>query len=117
MYLFLHSDGDETVHVQYQRDVSLVLERTAELQLRAGDIMAALSTNEESLKIRRQLAVSDPGSVDRQMDISISLEKIGELRLYNGDSGVHVNAQSHESETSSRPFYVIWSHYGMIPTN
>jgi tetratricopeptide (TPR) repeat protein len=72
-------------NAQWQRDVSVSLNRVGHVQLAADDRAAAMAAYEESLAIMRKLAAADPGNADWQRDVSVSLEKVGDVRLAAGD--------------------------------
>ena len=73
-------------NAEWQRDVSISLNRTGNVRLRSGDTVGALTAYEESLAIARKLAAADPGNAEWQRDVSISLNRTGDVRLRSGDT-------------------------------
>ncbi|MEN3164460.1 tetratricopeptide repeat protein [Tistrella mobilis] len=69
----------EPENTQAQRDLSLGLEKIADIRQRQ-DPAAALALYEQSLEIRRRLAEREPENTEAQRDLSISQEKIADIR-------------------------------------
>ena len=72
-------------NAEWQRDVSVSLDRVGDVRLAAGDRAGALAAYEESLAIMRKLAAPDPGNAQWQRDVSVSLDKVGDVRRAAGD--------------------------------
>src|SRR4029453_9709164 len=72
-------------NTDWQRNVSVCLERLASVFASTGDREGALKQHQESLGIRRTLAQSDPANVQWQRDVTISLNKLGDILASTGD--------------------------------
>jgi tetratricopeptide (TPR) repeat protein len=72
-------------NADWQRDVSVSLEKIGDVRLAAGDRAAALAAYEESLAIMRKLVAADPRNAQWQRDVSVGLNRVGDLRLAAGD--------------------------------
>jgi tetratricopeptide (TPR) repeat protein len=62
------------------------LNRIGDVQLKKGDLPAALTSYEAGLAIAERLAKSDPGNASWQRDLSVSLNRIGDVQMALGDS-------------------------------
>ena len=69
----------------WQRDVSLSLERIANVLKDGGDGKAALEHYRRALAIAEKLAAGHPERPDWQRDVSLSLERIGDVLKDGGD--------------------------------
>ena len=72
-------------YAKYQGDLLADLEELAQIRIRHGDPVEALSVYEESLAVRRRLAHTDQNDEQLQRDLCITLEKVGDLRQANND--------------------------------
>src|SRR5262249_11351813 len=61
----------------WQRDMSIILNRTGDVRVAAGNRPSALVDYEESLAIMRKLTTADPGNIGWQVDLVVSLYKVG----------------------------------------
>jgi tetratricopeptide (TPR) repeat protein len=70
---------------QSQRDLSLGLEKVGDVQVRVGDLAAALQCFSRSLIIREHLAAANPSSALAQRDVAGALQKLGNVQFQAGD--------------------------------
>jgi tetratricopeptide (TPR) repeat protein len=56
-----------------------------DVQMRRGNLAAALASYQASHAIRQRLAEEDPGNISRQYDLSVSHNCIGDVRRMQGD--------------------------------
>jgi hypothetical protein len=63
-------------NTEWQRDVSVSLNRIGDVRLRAGDGPGALAAYEEGLVIARRLAAADAGNAVSQADLVVSLYRL-----------------------------------------
>ena len=80
---FLQTNKDS---IEWQRDVSVSLEKVGDAKLNLGDNVGALTAFEESLAIRRTLAERHKDNAQRHWDVLLSLEKVAKTRLSSGDT-------------------------------
>jgi tetratricopeptide (TPR) repeat protein len=73
--------------IDYARDLSIVLERIADVRLQAGDLPRAAASIDRLVALRRSLLVRDPESRDARRDLAVALERQGDLAL--GQSQPH----------------------------
>lgn len=76
----------DPANLEYQRSVSVSLERIGDARMQIGEPAAALSAYEECLSIRRELVARDPGNVEWESAVSIVLTRIGDAKLGAGDA-------------------------------
>ncbi len=80
---FAASDPKNT---EWQRDVSISLDRIADVLLAQGDAATALGEYRKGLAIRERLAASDPKNTQWQRDVWVSLDRIADVLLAQGDA-------------------------------
>ena len=66
-------------------DVTVSLERIADIKRQTGDSMGALAAYEEGLAIRRHLAEQDRADGERQRSVAVALGKICDVKRQIGD--------------------------------
>ena len=71
---------------EWQRDVSVSLDRIADVLRDAGDAKGALANYQKSLAIREKLAAADPERPEWQRDVSVSLVRIADVLRDAGDA-------------------------------
>ncbi|MBB5868637.1 tetratricopeptide (TPR) repeat protein [Allocatelliglobosispora scoriae] len=71
--------------IEYQRDLSIALNRLGDLARAAGDMVTARASYTESLTMARRLTAADPTNIQYQRDLSVSLTKLGDLARAAGD--------------------------------
>jgi tetratricopeptide (TPR) repeat protein len=73
-----------------QRDLSVSHDRIGNVELRLGNVDAALAAYRKSLAIAEALGLHDPANTEWQRDLSVSHNRIGdvELLLGNGDAAL-----------------------------
>ncbi|MCP4308093.1 MAG: tetratricopeptide repeat protein, partial [bacterium] len=79
-------------NTEWQRDVSVSLNRIGDVRLRAGDAAGAVAAYEQGLAIARRLAETDSDNTGWQRVVSISLDRIGDVKLRAGDAAGAVAA-------------------------
>jgi tetratricopeptide (TPR) repeat protein len=67
----------EPGNAQWQRDLSVSLNRLGDVQAAQGDLAGALKSYQQSLAIAERLAKSDPGNAGWQRDLAVSFGGIG----------------------------------------
>jgi tetratricopeptide (TPR) repeat protein len=70
---------------EYQRGLAAAYEEVGDVQVKQGDLAAAVKSFSDSLAIRKGLAQSDPGNARWQRILSLSLEKVGDVQMAQGD--------------------------------
>lgn len=70
---------------QLQRDVSISLNKIADMLLEEGNRQAALDNYQKALAIAEKLAVDDPGQRLFQRDVAVSFERIADVLREEGD--------------------------------
>ena len=76
------------------------LERIGLVRLAAGERAGALAAFEESLGVRRKLAMADPGNAEWQGDLALTLDLVGNVRSIEGDRNAAL--QGHEESLAIR---------------
>ena len=67
-------------NIEWQRDISVGLERLGNIKSNTGDKQGALSAYEEMLSIDRRDADADPQNLQREREVMFSLNKVGDMR-------------------------------------
>ena len=70
---------------EWQRDLSVSLNKLGDLSVKRGDLAAAQGYYAECLSISRKLVSSDKSTSGWQRDLSVSLERLGDLSVKRGD--------------------------------
>jgi tetratricopeptide (TPR) repeat protein len=73
-------------NIEWQRNLSLSLERLGDVTLTVGDTVAAVAAYEQTVALRRRLAASDKTNIQWQKEVSASLEKINRLKDWAEDN-------------------------------
>jgi eukaryotic-like serine/threonine-protein kinase len=71
---------------QWQRDVSVTLNRLGSIALSSGELGDALKADEEAVGIMRRLTERDPANADWQRDLALILSGIGDVKSQTGDA-------------------------------
>jgi hypothetical protein len=61
----------------WQRDMSVMLNKTGDQRMAAGNRAGALGDYEESLAIMRRLTAADAANIGWQVDLVVSLHRVG----------------------------------------
>ena len=77
--------GADPDNPQYQRDVSISLEKAGDLLADRGEVGAAMEHHTRSLYIREQLAGADPDNPDYQRNVAVSADRVARLLESMGD--------------------------------
>ena len=77
--------ASEPTDTDWQRDVSVSLDRVGDVRVARGDLDGALAAFEEGLTIRPRLAESDPRNAGWQRDVAYSYHKLAEFAEKKGD--------------------------------
>lgn len=78
--------GDKPKDQEWQRDITVSLNRLASIDLRGGEVAEALKKSEEALGIVRRLVKRNPGSALWQQDLAESLSGMGDAKAQSGDA-------------------------------
>ena len=70
---------------QWQRELSVLLNKLGDVQLAQGDLAGARASYEQGRTIAERLAAGDPTNAQWQRDLSVSLDKLGDVQLAEGD--------------------------------
>jgi hypothetical protein len=84
---------------EWQRNLSLSLQRFGDVKLTVGDTIAAFAAFEKSFALCRRLAASDKTNIRWQKALSSSIEKISRLKRWAEDN---IELQRDVSATSER---------------
>ena len=71
---------------EWQRDVSVTLNRLGSIALNNSELAEALKNDEEALGIMRRLNERDPANAAWQRELAISLSGIGDVKSQTGDT-------------------------------
>ncbi len=71
---------------QWQRDISVTLNRLGSIAFSSGELGDALKADEEALGIMQRLTERDPGNADWQRDLAFILSGIGNVKSQTGDA-------------------------------
>jgi tetratricopeptide (TPR) repeat protein len=69
---------------QAQQDLAVAGAKVGDTELRTGDTVDAVSSYQQSLTIRQQLAQADPHNAQAQGDLSVAEQKLGEAQYGTG---------------------------------
>ena len=72
-------------NAEWQRDLSISLNKIGDVQSARGNLDAALKAYEDSRAIAEKLAAKDPSNSEWQRDLSVSFTKIGDEQEPHGD--------------------------------
>ena len=67
---------------EWQRDISVALDKIGYLKFSAKDSAGALAAYEESLAITRRLADARPDNIIWQRDVAVGLNKVGDVKFF-----------------------------------
>ena len=82
--LAVHREALELGTPESRRDVSLSLERVADIERERGDLDGALARYEEGLEIALAL-LAELGTPESRRDVSLSLERVADIERERGD--------------------------------
>ncbi len=69
--------GFDPGNTLWQRDMSVLLNRTGDARVAAGNRPGAVADYEESLTIMRRLTAADGGNIGWRVDLVVSMYKVG----------------------------------------
>ena len=71
--------------IEAKRDVSVSLNKLADIYLQKGEVAKALQHYQDGLELRQEIQNQRPDSIEAKRDVSVSLEKLADIYLQKGE--------------------------------